>query len=882
MAKSPPFQQIFAHGPIANIIKMATLNDPFLDDSSSVSSLTPSQSVSQSSGSLTIFPHAGGGAFSVLRRARSVKSQLDDVDETNLPSAVCDMPKILINNKHYIRSEWVDKKRKKRSPIEPYGSRFLKLDREHRNCGEYWLCDLCDEQGTTTIFSLPRGTTSGPLDHLRQHHRLLSSRTSSMEGSDSTDSEANPRPQKSQRTLQESLQKTVVSKTTGQTFRDTLLGWISKANIPFSGIEHPLFRQLLCLLNKDLVQELLPLCGDTVKSWLNAEVESQKGLLKKELAASPYKKHLSFDLWTSPNQYALLGITIHFVSASQQLQSRFLALKRVLGSHGGENLGLVLQSVIDDFAISDTLGYLIADNADSCDGAVRELFCSLPGAESAGDEVAELSTQRRIRCVNHQLNLVATGFLEGSKKEALKKLDSRSEEYKSLLEEIEFLEDWRQSSAIRRLHNLMTWIRKSPQRREQFLDLTYGKLTEEELLEFGQVLWNLRDLGGLMVKQDNDTRWNSFLTSAERAMKLKDPIEIFQRRALQEKDPKRRLPAEYVLRNDDWSFLTIAIEILTPCQRLTKLFESKAPHFAEVAASLYYLLDHFREKKVVYADTLVNQEITGPDYVGRSIFVGDEVPALRPTTPPESQSRTQSRTQSQQLQRERRLPKRYRGCAMKLPGTIQADIKYESSESGDSDDLTFSDDENLRALRASISVAIFKIEKYIATLEHSPTYWAAMILHPGLKKRWIEKNLDEEHAQRVFSTFTKFFDDEYNKLGPQLDQPINQAQPRSLIDDDDFYDKPEDLTQKDELTAYFSGSLLPVKDPLEWWRRHQDSLPRLAKMAFDILSIPATSCECERTFSHCKLAVSTQRHSLKDSTIEKLICLKFWLENGAI
>ena len=161
-------------------------------------------------------------------------------------------------------------------------------------------------------------------------------------------------------------------------------------------------------------------------------------------------------------------------------------------------------------------------------------------------EIAEVSTQRRIRCVNHQLNLIATGFLEGSKKEALKKLDSRSEEYKSLLEEIEFLEDWRQSSAIQRLHNLMTWIRNSPQRREQFLDLTYGKLTEEELLEFGQVLWSLHDLGGLMVKQDNNTRWNSFLTSVERAMRLKDPIEVFQRRALQEKDPKRRLPAEYV------------------------------------------------------------------------------------------------------------------------------------------------------------------------------------------------------------------------------------------------------------------------------------------------------------------------------------------------
>lgn len=209
---------------------------------------------------------------------------------------------------------------------------------------------------------------------MRQHHRLLRSRTSSVEGSDSTDSEANPRPQKSQRTLQESLRKAVVSKSTGQTFRDTLLGWISKANIPFSGIEHPLFRQLLCLLNKDLVQELLPLCGDTVKSWLNAEVESQKGLLKTELAASPYKKHLSFDLWTSPNQYALLGITVHFVSASKQLQSRFLALKCVLGSHGGENLGPVLQSVIEDFAISETLGYLLLITQTRATAQLRSSF----------------------------------------------------------------------------------------------------------------------------------------------------------------------------------------------------------------------------------------------------------------------------------------------------------------------------------------------------------------------------------------------------------------------------------------------------------------------------------------------------------------------------
>jgi hypothetical protein len=67
------------------------------------------------------------------------------------------------------------------------------------------------------------------------------------------------------------------------------------------------------LLNKDLLQELLPQSGDTVRTWMKAELEAEKELLKNELVSSPFKKHLSFDLWTSPNQYALLGINVHFV-----------------------------------------------------------------------------------------------------------------------------------------------------------------------------------------------------------------------------------------------------------------------------------------------------------------------------------------------------------------------------------------------------------------------------------------------------------------------------------------------------------------------------------------------------------------------------------------
>lgn len=141
--------------------------------------------------------------------------------------------------------------------------------------------------------------------------------------------------------------------------------------------------------------------------------------------------------------------------------------------------------------------------------AIRELFQALlPQNDSVS--VSSIACQRRIRCVNHELNLSTTGFLGGTFKEAIKKLPSGSEERELLQEKNDFLENWRQSGSINELHDLMGWIMRGAQRREQFLQLTRGELTEEKPLEFGQVLWDTRELGGLMVKQDNATGWNSF------------------------------------------------------------------------------------------------------------------------------------------------------------------------------------------------------------------------------------------------------------------------------------------------------------------------------------------------------------------------------------
>jgi len=447
----------------------------------------------------------------------------------------------------------------------------------------------------------------------------------------------------------------------------------------------------------------------------------------------------------------------------------------------------------------------------------------------------------------------------------MKKHRPGSEEYKLFDEENSFLVKWRLTGAMQKLHNLMGWIRRGVQRREQFIQLTRGELTEEELLEFGQVLWNVDDLGGLMVKQENDTRWNSYLESAKRALQLKDPLEIFQRRMVHEKDPKKRLPLEYCLGDDDWSFLGITIQILEPFLRLTKRFESREPRISEVAASLHFLIDHLRRQEQIYNDDLINPSMTGPDFAGSSIFAGHTLPRT-PVAPPT----TQSAVFSDRPRRQRRLPLRYR------------DNIDEVDHSDDEETPHFFDRDNLRALRASLAIAIHKIEKYVAVLEHSPAYWAAMILHPGLKKRWIERNLSQRKTTEILQTFGEFFDAQYDQRDTSL--PAGQQTFRlgaHHLTDEDFYDKPEDLALKDEVTEYLRMPLLPVDDPLDWWRRHQTSLPKLARMAFDIISIPATSCEVERVFSQSKLIISTQRHRLMDETLEMLVCLKYWLPKRA-
>ena len=67
-------------------------------------------------------------------------------------------------------------------------------------------------------------------------------------------------------------------------------------------------------------------------------------------------------------------------------------------------------------------------------------------------------------------------------------------------------------------------------------------------------------------------------------------------------------------------------------------------------------------------------------------------------------------------------------------------------------------------------------------------------------------------------------------------------------------------------------------DLCAFWARYERCYPSLARMAFDILSIPAMSAECERVFSSAKLLITDRRGRLKEDIIEASECSRSWIE----
>jgi hypothetical protein len=103
-------------------------------------------------------------------------------------------------------------------------------------------------------------------------------------------------------------------------FEDALVALLVICQLALSLVVNDLFYEFLKVVFPK-VDDVLPKCGNTIRSWIIAHFEHRKTKLKASLERCQSNINFSFDLWTSPNHKALLGVVAHYIDKNGVLQN---------------------------------------------------------------------------------------------------------------------------------------------------------------------------------------------------------------------------------------------------------------------------------------------------------------------------------------------------------------------------------------------------------------------------------------------------------------------------------------------------------------------------------------------------------------------------------
>jgi hypothetical protein len=172
----------------------------------------------------------------------------------------------------------------------------------------------------------------------------------------------------------------------------------------------------------------------------------------------------------------------------------------------------------------------------------------------------------------------------------------------------------------------------------------------------------------------------------------------------------------------------------------------------------------------------------------------------------------------------------------------------------------------------SVNRAWIKFQEYYKLTDRSIWYIAGLMLNP--EQKWEYLSYTWRDKKDWVSTAKR----QFKELWAQY--PYPDAATRSSLASRELKRKESILA--DELSAWRHASKKKVKimdeheeylstPPLEagtvtnlviWWGHHRGQWPKLSRLAFDALSIPAMSAEYERSFSDAGRTVTDERASL--------------------
>ncbi|KAK6860864.1 hypothetical protein PG995_004500 [Apiospora arundinis] len=706
----------------------------------------------------------------------------------------------------------------------------------------FWICRRCDDRGTVQLFNA--AATTSAAHHLRQAHRIHKEMpATSSDSSQNSPMPSDPEDDESEAPVSKRARTqatTVISRAQVQQAEELALGFIINSDQPFNIFSDSFLHHLLILHNPALCAQIA-WGRTTLRERLSRCFKIKKDIIRKEMMDR---------IWALPRRQRKAAAETPCSSPAAWRSYRLKPLLEPLSDCA--RVGVV-----------DRIGVVIADNASNNDTCLQEFFQILDPSIQ-GYEAEE----RRIRCYGHILNLVGRAFLYGEDSEAFEQESQAIEQFGHLDDILRF---WRRKGPVGKLHNIVKWVRSSPQRSEYF-----QRCIEEDLDESSFTL-HRESTHELELVLNNETRWNSTYLMIDRAILKRDDVEAFLIKNQLDPDFTRRIPSDDVLVAEDWKLLVELRDALEPLYRQTMRCQgwSKQGSFGclwEVLPGMEYILEKLEDWKA---------------------FFDDNTDSIHER----SQRLDVSRLSSLRQQISRRQ------CRQPTPSTSpQAHSQVSWSHQDHHTRFEALPPDSRQYFRLSVMNTWKKLNEYYAKLGNSPLFAAAVILHPRLGISWLEGQWDDpeqlvwiHNAKAGLYRFWKRWysqeereqsgDSKANHLRDPQQVPRSQQQEMSAFDQW-VYSRPARLTSNDsEIDKYLSHEIPELQrgeNPVLWWLAHKGTYPTLHKLALDIFAIPAMAADCERAFSLAKLTLTSQRLAMDSSTLEQIQCLKNWIRRGAI
>jgi len=289
--------------------------------------------------------------------------------------------------------------------------------------------------------------------------------------------------------------------------RKLIVEWIVERRHSFNETESEALHKIFEYLDPRSTNALMS--KKTTRSDINKYFEAAKATIKERLSLARSRIHISYDLWTSPNYKAMIAIVAHWTAEDYNVKSALLAIREVHGEHSGENIADVVYPVMKEYDFHSRFGYFVGDNASNNNTSIEWLDQLMRDDGYEGFE----PLKRRLRCFAHEMQIATKGLLFGPNVKELEEYPATAGVTEE--EKREYAKKkWRAFGAVGKLHNVVKYIRGSPQRREG-----YSMVRDELQKEAGKKL--------KVPVMDNDTRWGSVMDMVEYALDNRAHLDMY-------------------------------------------------------------------------------------------------------------------------------------------------------------------------------------------------------------------------------------------------------------------------------------------------------------------------------------------------------------------